>query len=173
MLKYLLLLFCGSTLMLSGCAHRDHSFRDEPDNKTAGEERLDRMGKVFGDDAFEFGGSKKRASQDHDPNLFPINKYLWQATLDTLSYLPLRQADAKSGVILTEWYQDTHNPTEKIKVDIHLTSKELKSDAIKISVFRQKRADSGQWRDLGNSPDVAEKLADTILRKARHLKFLS
>jgi hypothetical protein len=33
-----------------------------------------------------------------------VNGYLWRAALDTVSFAPLLQADANSGVIITDWY---------------------------------------------------------------------
>ena len=34
-----------------------------------------------------------------------VNAYLWRATLDTISFLPLTSADPFGGVIITDWYQ--------------------------------------------------------------------
>ncbi|HEX6218982.1 MAG TPA: DUF3576 domain-containing protein, partial [Sphingomicrobium sp.] len=33
-----------------------------------------------------------------------VNTYLWRAAIDTVSFAPLLQADANSGVIITDWY---------------------------------------------------------------------
>src|ERR1700754_5161774 len=33
-----------------------------------------------------------------------VNSYLWRAAIDTVSFAPLLQADANSGVIITDWY---------------------------------------------------------------------
>ena len=32
-----------------------------------------------------------------------VNRFLWQASLDTLSFLPLERADPFSGVLVTGW----------------------------------------------------------------------
>ena len=32
-----------------------------------------------------------------------VNAYLWRAALDTISFAPLLQADANTGVIITDW----------------------------------------------------------------------
>ena len=34
-----------------------------------------------------------------------VNSYLWRATLDTLSFMPLLQTDSNGGVIVTDWYE--------------------------------------------------------------------
>ena len=33
-----------------------------------------------------------------------VNSYLWHASLDTLSFMPLQCADPFGGVIITDWY---------------------------------------------------------------------
>ena len=33
-----------------------------------------------------------------------VNAYLWRAALDTVSFAPLLQSDANTGVIITDWY---------------------------------------------------------------------
>ena len=34
----------------------------------------------------------------------PINPYLWSASLETLSFIPLSSADPFGGTIFTDWY---------------------------------------------------------------------
>ena len=43
-----------------------------------------------------------------------VNGYLWQAALDTVSFAPLLQADANSGVIITDWYANPKAPGERV-----------------------------------------------------------
>ena len=33
-----------------------------------------------------------------------VNAYLWRASLDTLSFMPLVQTDSNGGVIVTDWF---------------------------------------------------------------------
>ena len=36
----------------------------------------------------------------------PINPYLWKASLETISFMPLSSADPFGGIIITDWYND-------------------------------------------------------------------
>ena len=47
-----------------------------------------------------------------------VNAYLWRAALDTLSFAPLAQTDSNGGVIVTEWYANPQNPSERAKVTV-------------------------------------------------------
>ena len=47
-----------------------------------------------------------------------VNSYLWRASLDTLSFMPLLQSDSAGGVIVTDWYTNPKNPGERMKVTV-------------------------------------------------------
>ena len=73
-----------------------------------------------------------------------VNSYLWHASLDTLSFMPLASADPFGGVIITDWYSAPDAPNERLKVTIYILDRSLRADGLKIAVFRQTA-----WRRLG------------------------
>ena len=101
-----------------------------------------------------------------------VNSYLWHATLDTLSFLPLQSADPFGGVVITDWYSAPEDPNERMKVTIYILDRRLRSDGLKIAVFRQTHSADG-WIDAAVNPDTAVKLEDAILTRARELRLAS
>jgi hypothetical protein len=101
-----------------------------------------------------------------------VNSFLWHATLDTLSFMPLASADPFGGVIITEWYSAPSTPSERTKVTVYILDRRLRADGIKIAVFRQSRGNEG-WIDSAVNPDTATKLEDAILTRARELRLAS
>jgi hypothetical protein len=101
-----------------------------------------------------------------------VNSYLWHATLDTLSFVPLASADPFGGVIITEWYSPPQSPTERLKVTVYILDRALRADGLKVAVFRQTKAPDG-WADAAVSGDTATKLEDAILTRARELRLAS
>ncbi len=99
-----------------------------------------------------------------------VNSYLWHASLDTLSFLPLVSADPFGGVIISEWYVAPTSPDERLKVTVYIMDRALRADGLKVVVFRQTRA-AGVWQDAQPSPDTAHKLEDSILTRARELRL--
>ena len=99
-----------------------------------------------------------------------VNSYLWHASLDTLSFLPLVSADPFGGVIISEWYVSPSSPNERLKVTVYIMDRALRADALKVVVFRQV-ANNGTWQDSQPSPDTAHKLEDSILTRARELRL--
>ena len=99
-----------------------------------------------------------------------VNSYLWHASLDTLSFLPLVSADPFGGVIISEWYVAPTSPNERLKVTVYIMDRSLRADGLKVVVFRQVKAGAG-WQEATPSPDTAHKLEDSILTRARELRL--
>jgi hypothetical protein len=101
-----------------------------------------------------------------------VNSFLWHASLDTLSFMPLQSADPFGGVIITDWYSSPENPNERMKLTIYILDRRLRADGLRIAVFRQTHSADG-WIDAQVNPDTAVKLEDAILTRARELRLAS
>ncbi len=98
-----------------------------------------------------------------------VNAYLWRATLDTLSFMPLVSADPFGGVIITDWYTPSSEPGTRFKANAYILSKTLTADAIQVSVFEQTQQ-GGQWVNTIADPSIASGLEDRILARAADLQ---
>jgi len=101
-----------------------------------------------------------------------VNSFLWHASLNTLSFMPLVSADPFGGVIISDWYVAPTAPDERLKVTVYIMDRALRADGLKVVVFRQTRSGAG-WTDAAPSPDTAHKLEDSILTRARELRLAS
>jgi hypothetical protein len=109
-------------------------------------------------------------SSESGQRILGVNSYLWHATLDTLSFMPLQSEDPFGGVIITDWYSSPQNPAERLKVTVYILDRRLRADGLKIAVFRQTKSNEG-WVDVAVNPDTATKLTDAILTRARELRL--
>ena len=100
-----------------------------------------------------------------------VNTFLWRATLDTLSFMPLVSADPFGGVIITDWHSGSEATKEKFKVVAYIIGTELRVDGIKISIFKKIQNESGIWVDKKSSKILQNKVEDVILTKARKYKI--
>jgi hypothetical protein len=98
-----------------------------------------------------------------------INSYLWRAAVDTVSFAPLLQANAQSGVIITDWYTNPRVPTERVKLTVAVLDPDLRADAIRVSAAKQVYQNGG-WVDAPVSAATVQKLEDIILTRARDLR---
>ena len=98
-----------------------------------------------------------------------INSYLWRAAVDTVSFAPLLQANAQSGVIITDWYSNPKAPGERVKLTVAILDPDLRADGIRVSAAKQVYQ-SGAWVDAPVTAATVQKLEDIILTRARDLR---
>jgi len=98
-----------------------------------------------------------------------VNSYLWRASLDTLSFMPLLQTDSNGGVIVTDWYSNPNAPTERMKVTVSILDQDLRADAVRVAALRQVNQ-GGQWVAAPVQAATVQKLEDIILTRARDLR---
>ena len=101
-----------------------------------------------------------------------VNAYLWRAAVDTVSFAPLLQADANSGVIITDWYVNPSTPGERVKLTVSILDQDLRADALRVAASRQVNQ-SGAWIDAPVAAATVQKLEDIILTRARDLRRAS
>lgn len=125
---------------------------------------------IFGKGGLFSAGKNKTADYSGQSGI-GVNTYLWRAALDTVSFMPLASADPFGGVILTDWYSPEATPNERLKLNVFILDRELRSDGVQVKVFRQVRKKGGSWNDAEVAPETAAQLEDTILTRARQIRI--
>jgi hypothetical protein len=115
--------------------------------------------KIFGRDSEENAGGSG----------IGVNSFLWRASLDTVSFMPVASADPFGGVILTDWYENPDTPGQRFKLSVYILDRQLRADGVRVSVFKQTQ-EKGAWRDAKVPADMATNIENTILTRARELR---
>jgi hypothetical protein len=118
------------------------------------------------------GGGKGRPKADLAASrvtTIGVNSYLWRASLEALSFMPMLQTDSNGGVIVTDWYANPNNPGERMKVTVTILDQDLRADALRVAASRQV-SQNGMWVDAPVQAATVQKLEDVILTKARDLR---
>jgi len=102
------------------------------------------------------------------PRTLGVNAYLWQASVETFSFLPVIKADPYGGVIISDWYCTPSSPQERMKVTVYIMDRVLRAEGLKVKVFRQER-DRSEWKNVAANPELERRLEDSILTRARQL----
>lgn len=121
------------------------------------------------------GGNKERPKADLAAakiTTIGVNSYLWRASLETLSFMPLLQTDSNGGVIVTDWYTSPENPAERMKLTVSILDQDLRADALRVAASRQ-ISQGGQWVDAPVQAATVQKLEEIILTKARDLRRMA
>lgn len=118
-----------------------------------------------------FSASKDSKSTDERKTSVAVNAYLWRASLDTLSFMPMEAADPFGGTVKTGWYTPAATPNERLRVAVYILDSRLRADALRVSVFKEVKKPTGDWIDATVDPETVTKLENLILNKARALKI--
>ena len=137
------------------------------------ENRLMTGGGLIGEKAnFSFLGDDEGDSSQVTNLGMPINPYLWKASLETISFMPLASTDPFAGTIITDWYTAETNLGERCKLNIFINGKSLKTDNLRVSSFCQTLKNS-QWVNMPSKQEENTKLENVILNEAKKLKLTS
>jgi hypothetical protein len=133
-----------------------------PNPKEKAEAFRDKSGGLFGEIM------KKSDSNTFE---FASSNVLWRATLKSLDFLPLINADYSGGIIIYDWYSQTNSPKEQIKISVQFLNNELKSDSIKITAHKKICETIERCSNSTLDQNFANSIKESIIASARTLKI--
>jgi hypothetical protein len=158
-------IFCSLLLFLNSCGiYRPTDAREfppEPEKRVQKNISEGRGIKIFQ------GGNK---GGDFD---FATSNEMWRASLDTINFMPLLSVDYGGGLIITDWFSDSSDENESIKITIRFLSNEIRVDALDVKVFTKKCSLANNCAIIEGNSNIEEKLKMTILKKASTMKKAS
>lgn len=117
------------------------------------------------------GLAKKESVKEPGPQTGrTVSPILWQAALDTLDFVKYSSEDPLTGSIVTEWYSPPGKPNERLKVNVFILARALRSDSVTVTVDRQVLSKDGRWSETTIARQVETDLENAILNRARQLK---
>lgn len=117
------------------------------------------------------GKKETKAATVEDRLGIGVNAFLWRATLDTLSFMPLASADPWGGVVNYDWYINPQAPNERFKATVFILDRRLRADALNVAVTKEVQDANGQWVTAPVAAQTETDLENAILTKARQLNL--
>lgn len=97
-----------------------------------------------------------------DPNVtVAVNKYIWNATLDVLSFLPVEAADPFSGVIVMGW-GTAPGTNRSYRATVYIQDPALDARSLRVALVS---------RGGPASRDTVRQIEDAILTRARQMRI--
>ena len=134
----------------------------ETDARKKAEQSRDSQGGIFG----AIGQSKSSNTFE-----FSTSNVLWRATLKSLDFLPLMNADYSGGIIIYDWYSQGNNPKEQIKISVQFLNNELRSESIKITAHKKICDSTDRCSNSTINQNFANSIKENIITSARMLKI--
>ena len=138
----------------------------EPNPDKRAREYADKGGGIFGN-LGKVGASKTSGGAVD----FESSNVLWKATLKTLDFLPLLNADYTGGIIIYDWYTETISSKEQIKISVRFLNNELRSDSIKVTSHKKICESADKCSNTVMDQKFSDSIKDSIIASARALKI--
>ncbi len=171
------LIVAAVAVLLAGCAdstiehdYPDSSYRRAPGSDGSAYRPKGVEQSIFGKDGINLLGGDSQ--EEGGGSGIGVNSFLWRASLDTLSFMPLASADPFGGVITTEWFAPPETPGERFKVTVYILDRQLRADGLRVAVFRQQQGANG-WVDAAVDGGTPVEIENNILARARELRVSS
>jgi len=162
--KKLLIFF----FLLIGCAKTDSTTGEkiliEPNPEKRAEAARDKGGGFFG----EITGKRSGTGNSYE---FSTSNVLWRATLKSLDFLPILNADYSGGIIIYDWYSENINSNEYIKVSIRFLNNEVRSESLLITAHKKICNSKEQCQTSRLGDNFSKEIKNTILNEARLIKI--
>lgn len=165
-----LALIGGCLLMSAACDRLGGTFNAPPSPQELEDKRV---GKVTGEEGITFSLGGRGSRESAGATGMNVNSFLWRAALDATSFMPLISADPFGGVIITDWHSPEGVTNERVKVTVYVLDRQLRSDGVRASVFRQARDRTGNWVEAPVNAQTATDLENAILTRARQMRLES
>jgi hypothetical protein len=164
--NYIILLF-ALLLFISNCAKTDpvtgEKILIEPNIKTKAENAAKDGKGLFGDIS-----TGKKSATVFD---FATSNVLWRATLKSLEFMPLINADYSGGVIIYDWYGENLDSNEQIKVSVRFLNNEVRSDSIEVLIHKKVCDTNNKCITTKMDKNFTSEIKDKILVSARQMKI--
>ena len=134
----------------------------DPNLKNKIEKARNESGGIFGN----IGKKDTNTSVD-----FAKSNILWKATLKSLEFLPLINADYSGGIIIYDWYSLSEKPKEQIKVTVQFLDNELRTESIKILAHKKICENINNCSNSVIDENFSNSIKSSIISTARILKI--
>ena len=101
------------------------------------------------------------SNEGSSETILKVNRYLWKASLEVLSFLPLEGVDPFSGIITTGWGKPPGGSTE-YRATVYIQDPSLDARALKVVLLK---------RSGPADPKTIKTIENAILSRARQLRI--
>ena len=152
-------------ILLNHCAKTDpvtgEKVLQETDTAKKAREFAAKQGGLFGDIGKNNSGTNFE---------FSTSNVLWRATLKSLDFLPLANADYSGGIIVYDWYSNK-GENQSVKISVRFLSNELKSSSVVVAGHKKICDDLGKCFVEKLDNKFTEEIKESVIATARQIKI--
>ena len=113
---------------------------------------------------FSIGGAMK--GNNRTTFEFSTSNPMWRSSIEILDFLPLTTVDYSGGLIISDWYSDSSNSNDSLKITVRFLSNEIAANSLKIIVPQRTCNNLNQCVTQKIDSKIEDELRRSILKKA-------
>jgi len=100
---------------------------------------------------------------------FATSNAMWRAALDILDFAPLSNVDYSGGIIITDWFNETKDKNNSLKITIRFLSNEIRADGLEVILHKKTCKENGACSVNKYPSKLNSEIKLAILKKATRL----
>ena len=157
-----LIFFSLISLFLNSCGiYKKSNVKDNPINDAEKRQKNINEGKGIRSTI----GVKKGGQFD-----FATSNEMWRASIEVLDFVPLSNVDYGGGMIITDWFSNSDNSNESIKISVQFLSNEIRVDGLKVQLYKKNCNIEQVCRTKKIQSELNTEIKLAILKKAAQIK---
>lgn len=113
------------------------------------------------------GSLLKRGKTEYE---FSTSNPMWRSSLEILDFIPLTTVDYSGGLIISDWYNDSSDTKNSLKITVRFLSNKVQTNSLKVTVHQKSCKTQNQCSVKKIRSKIEEELKISILRKAASLQ---
>ena len=102
---------------------------------------------------------------------FATANVLWRATLKTIDFIPLQSANYSGGLVITDWYSNSLNSKESIKIEVRFYSSELSINSFEVKSYKKICSGENGCQTIKGDHKFETEIKNRILTEARKISI--
>src|SRR6056300_658532 len=95
---------------------------------------------------------------------------MWRATIELLDFVPFSNVDYSGGIIITDWYYDSEELSDSIKITVKFLSNEIRADGLNVLIHNRTCNELNKCKISKFDSNLSEEIKVAILKKATKIK---
>jgi len=101
---------------------------------------------------------------------FATSNPMWRATIELLDFVPFSNVDYSGGIIITDWYYDSEELSDSIKITVKFLSNEIRADGLNVLIHNRTCNELNKCKISKLDSNLSEEIKVAILKKATKIK---
>ena len=100
---------------------------------------------------------------------FASSNAMWRASIDILDFAPFSNVDYSGGLIITDWFSNSSEPNNSLKITIRFLTNEIRADGLQVILHKKTCQQNSNCSVKKYSSNLNSEIKLAILKEATRI----